>query len=39
MTYTLKNNFAAAFAAIVSAAVLVSFSVAPAVNTASTLVI
>ena len=39
MTYDLQNTVAAAFAAIISAAVFVGASVGPAANTAASLVI
>ena len=39
MTYNLKNNVAAAFAAIVTAALFIGASVGPATNTAASLVI
>jgi len=39
MTYDLQNKFLAGFAALFSAAILVSASIAPAINNASTMVI
>lgn len=39
MSLNLKNHFAAAFAALASAAVLISSSIAPAFNNAGSLVI
>lgn len=39
MTYELKNKFLAGFAALFSAAIFVSASIAPAVNNAGSLVI
>ncbi len=39
MTYELQNKFLAGFAALFSAAVFVSASVAPAINNAGSLVI
>lgn len=39
MTLDLKNHFAAAFAALASAAVLISSSIGPAFNNAGSLVI
>jgi hypothetical protein len=39
MTYELKNKFLASFAALFSAAIFVSASVAPAMNAAGSMVI
>ena len=39
MTYNLKNNVTAAFAALLTAAVFVSASVAPAANAAASLIV
>tara|TARA_R110000772_G_scaffold256395_1_gene372937 strand:- start:1425 stop:1544 length:120 start_codon:yes stop_codon:yes gene_type:complete len=39
MTYELKNKFFAGFAALFSAAIIVSASIAPAVNSAGSMVI